>query len=108
MILGLPIFGICYGMQLMAHQLQGKVERADKREYGKADVDFVKDSQLIKGLEAKQTVWMSHGDHVVELPAGFRVDASTDHAPIAAMSHRGAQIIRGSVPSGSASFCVRE
>ena len=85
--LGLPIFGICYGMQLMAHQLQGKVERAGKREYGKAEVDFVMDSHLIKGLESKQTVWMSHGDHVVELPAGFRVDASTDHAPIAAMSH---------------------
>jgi len=85
--LGLPIFGICYGMQLMAHQLQGKVERAGKREYGKAEVDFVMDSHLIKGLESKQTVWMSHGDHVVELPTGFRVDASTDHAPIAAMSH---------------------
>ncbi|WP_110930407.1 glutamine-hydrolyzing GMP synthase [Paenibacillus bouchesdurhonensis] len=81
--IGVPIFGICYGMQLMAHQLGGKVERAAKREYGKADVNFAEHSALTKGLESKQTVWMSHGDHVVELPEGFVVDASTEHAPIA-------------------------
>ncbi|MFF2480150.1 glutamine-hydrolyzing GMP synthase [Paenibacillus sp. NPDC058071] len=85
--IGVPIFGICYGMQLMSHQLNGKVERAGKREYGKAEVDFTADSRLIHGLEQRQTVWMSHGDHVVELPSGFKVDASTDHAPIAAMSN---------------------
>ncbi|AWB43372.1 GMP synthase (glutamine-hydrolyzing) [Paenibacillus sp. CAA11] len=85
--IGVPIFGICYGMQLMAHQLNGKVERAARREYGKADVNFAKHSVLTRGLDAKQTVWMSHGDHVVELPEGFRVDASTDHAPIAGFSH---------------------
>lgn len=85
--LGVPIFGICYGMQMMSHQLQGKVERAGKREYGKADVDFAVNSLLTQGLEQRQTVWMSHGDHVVELPTGFQVDASTEHAPIAAMSH---------------------
>ncbi|MCR8635945.1 MULTISPECIES: glutamine-hydrolyzing GMP synthase [Paenibacillus] len=85
--LGIPIFGICYGMQLIAHQLQGKVERASKREYGKAEVDFADHCQLVHGLDKQQTVWMSHGDHVVELPTGFVVDASTDHAPVAAMSH---------------------
>ncbi|QAY67067.1 glutamine-hydrolyzing GMP synthase [Paenibacillus protaetiae] len=85
--LGIPIFGICYGMQLMSHQLNGKVERAGKREYGKAEVEFTEGSMFTQGLESSQTVWMSHGDHVVELPAGFKVDASTDHAPIAAMSH---------------------
>ncbi|MCM3630894.1 glutamine-hydrolyzing GMP synthase [Paenibacillus glycanilyticus] len=85
--LGIPIFGICYGMQLMSHQLEGKVERAGKREYGKAEVDFAEGSHLAQGLEARQTVWMSHSDLVVEPPAGFRVDASTEHAPIAAMSH---------------------
>lgn len=85
--IGVPIFGICYGMQLMAHQLGGKVERAAKREYGKADVDFAEHSALTRGLDAKQTVWMSHGDHVVELPTGFVVDASTDHAPIAGFSN---------------------
>lgn len=85
--LGIPIMGICYGMQLMSHQLNGKVERAGKREYGKAEVDFTEASVLTKGLDSRQTVWMSHGDHVVELPAGFQLDASTEHAPIAAMSH---------------------
>ncbi|MUG46568.1 glutamine-hydrolyzing GMP synthase [Paenibacillus woosongensis] len=86
--IGVPIFGICYGMQLMAHQLGGKVERAAKREYGKADVNFAEHSALTKGLESKQTVWMSHGDHVVELPKGFVVDASTEHAPIAGFANK--------------------
>ncbi|GBF75626.1 GMP synthase (glutamine-hydrolyzing) [Paenibacillus sp. 598K] len=85
--LGIPIFGICYGMQLMSHQLKGEVQRAGKREYGKAEVDFVDGSLLIQGLEAKQSVWMSHGDHVVTLPEGFQLDAGTPSAPIAAMSH---------------------
>ncbi|WP_028591903.1 glutamine-hydrolyzing GMP synthase [Paenibacillus massiliensis] len=85
--LGVPIFGICYGMQLMAQQLNGKVERAGKREYGKADVQFNEGSALAKGLDASQTVWMSHGDHVTELPQGFKLDAGTESAPIAAMSH---------------------
>ncbi|MDU4698717.1 MULTISPECIES: glutamine-hydrolyzing GMP synthase [Paenibacillus] len=85
--IGVPIFGICYGMQLMAHQLGGKVERAEKREYGKADVDFAEHSALTRGLDAKQTVWMSHGDHVTQLPDGFVVDASTDHAPIAGFAN---------------------
>jgi GMP synthase (glutamine-hydrolysing) len=84
--LGIPILGICYGMQLITHQQGGKVEPAHKREYGKSDVDFAVGAELVKGLEARQTVWMSHGDHVTELPAGFRVDASTEHAPVAAMS----------------------
>ncbi|WP_282939432.1 glutamine-hydrolyzing GMP synthase [Paenibacillus sp. RC67] len=85
--LGVPIFGICYGMQLMAHQLQGKVERASKREYGKAEVDFADHCSLVHNLDKKQTVWMSHSDLVVEPPVGFVVDASTEHAPVAAMSH---------------------
>ncbi|MFD0711883.1 glutamine-hydrolyzing GMP synthase [Paenibacillus sp. GCM10027626] len=85
--LGLPILGICYGMQMMSHQLQGKVERAGKREYGKAEVDFVSGCKLAHGLDSRQTVWMSHSDLVIEPPAGFSVDASTEHAPIAAMSN---------------------
>ncbi|MWC31281.1 glutamine-hydrolyzing GMP synthase [Paenibacillus sp. MMS18-CY102] len=84
--LNVPIFGICYGMQLMSHQLEGKVQRAGKREYGKAEVDFVSEFALTSGLDAKQTVWMSHSDLVVEPPAGFQVTGSTEHAPIAAMS----------------------
>jgi len=85
--LGIPILGICYGMQLMAHQLKGKVEKAGKSEYGKAEVEFADGCRLIRGLERKQTVWMSHGDYVSEPPAGFVVEARTEHAPVAAMSH---------------------
>jgi len=84
--LNIPILGICYGMQMMSHQLNGKVERAGKREYGKADVTFIDNCTLTSGLECSQTVWMSHSDLVIEPPTGFRVDASTEHAPIAAMS----------------------
>ena len=85
--LGVPILGICYGMQLMCHQLGGKVERAQKREYGKAIVEFREGCRLAAGLERNQQVWMSHSDHVVELPEGFVIDARTEHAPAAAMSH---------------------
>lgn len=84
--LNIPILGICYGMQMMSHQLNGKVERAGKREYGKADVTFIEGSLIATGLESSQTVWMSHSDLVIEPPTGFKVDASTEHAPIAAMS----------------------
>jgi GMP synthase (glutamine-hydrolysing) len=86
--LGIPIFGICYGMQMMSHQLQGKVERAHKREYGKAIVEFALDSRLTAGLATEQQVWMSHSDLVTAPPSGFHIDASTEHAPIAAMSDR--------------------
>jgi len=85
--LGIPILGICYGMQLMTHQLNGKVEKAEVREYGKANIDIKRDSALYKGLGSNQQVWMSHSDLVIELPEGFEIDASTDHAPIAAMSN---------------------
>ncbi len=85
--LNIPILGICYGMQMMALQLNGKVEQAGKREYGKAEVTFAEGSAIAKGLDQVQTVWMSHSDLVIEAPQGFRVDASTEHAPIAAMSN---------------------
>lgn len=84
--LGIPILGICYGMQMMAHQLKGRVERADKREYGKAVVEFVPHSQLTQGMDSQQQVWMSHSDRVTELPEGFIIDARSEHAPVAAMS----------------------
>jgi len=87
--LGIPILGICYGMQLMAHQLRGKVSRAEKREYGKAEIEFVRNCRLADGLEQKQQVWMSHGDLVAEVPPGFVVDARTKDAPVAAMSDPG-------------------
>ncbi|GAA0373172.1 glutamine-hydrolyzing GMP synthase [Paenibacillus motobuensis] len=82
--IGVPIFGICYGMQLMAQQLGGKVERANKREYGKSEVDFDRNLALVKGLDTKQTLWMSHGDHVTQMPEGFSLAGWTESAPIAA------------------------
>lgn len=85
--LGIPLLGICYGMQLMAQQLKGKVERSSHREYGKAEVDFSENCALLTGLDKNQIVWMSHGDKVTELPEGFVVDATTQHAPIAGMSN---------------------
>jgi GMP synthase (glutamine-hydrolysing) len=86
--IGIPILGICYGMQLMAHHFKGKVERAAKREYGKAIITIQSQSPLYQSLERQHQVWMSHTDHVMEPPAGFVVDVSTPDLPVAAMSHR--------------------
>lgn len=92
--LGVPVLGICYGMQAMAAQLGGKVENADHHEYGYAQVRARGHSRLLTDIEDHMSeegyglldVWMSHGDRVEELPAGFRVMASTDSAPIAGMA----------------------
>ncbi|MCK9906490.1 gamma-glutamyl-gamma-aminobutyrate hydrolase family protein, partial [Frankia sp. Cpl3] len=84
--LGVPVLGICYGMQLMSHLLEGKVERAGKREYGKAEIRLQEAHELYKSWEANEVVWMSHSDKVVELPRGFRVDAVSDSCPVAAIS----------------------
>ncbi|MBX7131572.1 MAG: glutamine-hydrolyzing GMP synthase [Fimbriimonadaceae bacterium] len=80
---GLPLLGICYGQQLMAHRLGGRVERASEREYGRRHLDHVATGSLIDGLASDQ-VWMSHGDQVLAPPAGFSVTASTDSCPVAA------------------------
>ncbi|HBI05404.1 MAG TPA: GMP synthase (glutamine-hydrolyzing) [Paenibacillaceae bacterium] len=85
--LGLPILGICYGMQLMSHQLKGKVESANVREYGKSEIDVHNDTPFFKGLDQTQTVWMSHSDKVIELPEGFQIDASNEACPVAAISN---------------------
>lgn len=87
--LGIPILGICYGMQLMAHNLPGgKVESADNKEYGKAIIT-VKDQEnvMFKELPETQTVWMSHGDLVTQVPEGFEVTATSDNCPISAMTN---------------------
>lgn len=85
--LGLPVLGICYGMQLMSHMLNGKVERAGKREYGKAELRLQESHSLYEKWDANEVVWMSHSDKVVELPTGFRIDAVSDSCPVAAISH---------------------
>lgn len=84
--LGIPVLGICYGMQLMAQHFDAKVERAEIREYGKAKIEVKSDAVLYQGQPKEQQVWMSHSDLVIAPPAGFQVDASTVHAPVAAMS----------------------
>lgn len=85
--LGLPIFGICYGMQLMTQKFGGKVERANHREYGKAVLKVENESKLYANLPEEQVVWMSHGDLVTGLPEGFVVDATSESCPIAGMSN---------------------
>ena len=92
--LGVPVLGICYGMQTMAEQLGGKVHPAQQHEYGYAQVRAHGHTALLKDIEDHTSpegyglldVWMSHGDQVVELPAGFKLMASTDTAPIAGMA----------------------
>lgn len=83
--LGIPILGICYGMQLMTHNLGGKVEPAANREYGKAELEILGDTTLFQGTPAKQTVWMSHGDLVTEIAPGFKKVGTSNDCPIASI-----------------------
>lgn len=78
--LGVPVLGICYGMQWLTHTLGGKVERAHRREYGRAKLDVERRSKLFAGVPRELRIWNSHGDHVVGLPAGFQVTGRTDNA----------------------------
>jgi GMP synthase (glutamine-hydrolysing) len=92
--LGVPVLGICYGMQTMASQLGGQVESAQRREFGAAQIRPTAPSRLLDGLEDNRDaagrrvldVWMSHGDHVVAVPRGFQSIAESDNAPLAAMA----------------------
>ncbi len=85
--LGVPILGICYGMQLTAHLLGGSVEAAAHREYGRAEIDVTAPGELFAGLSTREAVWMSHGDRIGSLPAGFRTTAATPNAPIVAFEN---------------------
>jgi GMP synthase (glutamine-hydrolysing) len=86
---GVPVLGICYGMQLLTHLLGGRVAKADKREYGHARVRVEAGGEtLFRGLGADLDVWMSHGDRVDQPAAGFEAIASTAHAPFAAVRHK--------------------
>ncbi|OIP59275.1 MAG: glutamine-hydrolyzing GMP synthase [Nitrospirae bacterium CG_4_10_14_0_8_um_filter_41_23] len=105
--LGIPVLGICYGMQLMAHCLGGRVAKAQKREYGKAELIVEDDSDLLKGIGTKlrglpplikggnrggklrTTVWMSHGDRIEHCPPRFKPIAYTANSPVAAMANKG-------------------
>ena len=91
---GVPVFGVCYGMQTMAMQLGGHVEGSNEREFGYAQVEVVNDSALVRGIEDSLTadgkplldVWMSHGDKVTVMPEGFKLMCSTPSCPIAGMA----------------------
>lgn len=85
--LGLPILGICYGMQLMMHQLGGKVEPGTTREYGPSEIHSTQASSLSEGLPSTQKVWMSHGDHVTQVAPGFIVNAQSDSGICAVISN---------------------
>ncbi len=89
--LGIPVLGICYGAQLMIQQMGGKVEKAEKREFGKAELKVQYTAGLFAGLEtgdAKHQVWMSHGDRVEVIPEDFTATAISDNSPYAALRHK--------------------
>jgi len=83
---GLPILGICYGLQLLGKEMGGKIARSDRREYGRATITLSGESKLTLDLPSQSQVWMSHGDHVSEMPRGFAKVASTSSIDIAAVA----------------------
>ena len=85
--LGIPILGICYGMQTLAEQMGGHVISSDQKEFGHSELTIVKDSVLFKNLKKQINVWMSHGDQVQDIPDEFDLIAATETAPISAMEH---------------------
>lgn len=85
--LGVPVLGICYGAQLTAYTLGGKVEHAETREYGKSDVVYDVSSEIFKDVDKENVCWMSHTDYISVPPAGFKVVATTATCPVAAMEN---------------------
>ncbi|HOI29545.1 MAG TPA: glutamine-hydrolyzing GMP synthase [Melioribacteraceae bacterium] len=85
--LGIPVLGLCYGLQLIAQTNNGKVEPAANREYGKAHIELLGSDPLLDSVENNSIVWMSHGDYITKLPDGFRVSAKTENSPICAISN---------------------
>ncbi|GAB5464716.1 MAG: glutamine-hydrolyzing GMP synthase [Candidatus Kapaibacteriales bacterium] len=90
--LGIPVLGICYGLQLIAYKMGGSVDRAAKREYGKAELIIDDFTDLFKGLESGSVVWMSHGDSLVAPPVGFDKIAHSDNSPLCAIRNKGEKI----------------
>ncbi|GBU11030.1 glutamine aminotransferase [Erysipelotrichaceae bacterium] len=86
--LGIPILGVCYGMQLIAHHFGGTIVSSEHREYGQAEITIQEQSALTKGLDAKQIVLMSHGVSIITAPAGFIVNAKTDNCPVVMMTNQ--------------------
>ena len=80
----LPVLGVCYGAQYLAKTMNGAVEKSSKREYGRANINILQGTDLLKGIPQKSQVWMSHGDSIIQLPENFELLASTDDIPVAA------------------------
>ena len=89
---GIPLLGLCYGMQLVAHLLGGEVRRLERREYGRAELTVIGDSPLFRGIGGHGQVWMSHGDSVVSPPEGFSTIGSTTDCAVAAMADESRRI----------------
>ena len=87
--MGVPVLGVCYGLQLMCSLLGGRVVPADKREYGRAKLAVEGRGGMFHGIPSDTSVWMSHGDQIVELPDGFETVAATPTCPFAAVRHPG-------------------
>jgi GMP synthase (glutamine-hydrolysing) len=87
--LGIPVLGICYGMQLIAHYLGGRVAKAAKREYGRAELIVDDSKDIFDGIPLKTVVWMSHGDRIESCPPHFKPIAHTVNSPVAAMADKG-------------------
>jgi len=83
-----PVLGVCYGAQLTAKQFGGKVEKSNKREYGRAVLHLQKEDVLLQNLIPSSQVWMSHADSILQLPEGFELLATTDSIPVAAFKHK--------------------
>ena len=86
--IGIPILGICYGMQLIVHSLGGKVEKAKKREYGNAEIKIIKNDRIFKSFEKNSVVWMSHGDSIKSIPKGFNLTAKTSNTNYGAIENK--------------------
>ena len=86
--LGLPILGVCYGMQLICERFGGQIKRSTKKEYGYAQLEILDDHDLLDGIADGNQVWMSHGDSISDLPSVFRLLASTSNTPFTAIAHR--------------------
>jgi GMP synthase (glutamine-hydrolysing) len=89
---GRPVLGICYGLQVIAHFFNGKVDKAARREFGRAEISIDDDSDLLNGVRNNSTVWMSHGDALIEPPEGFEIIGHTENSPLCAVRAKEKQI----------------